>query len=252
MEIMRQSIAVCIFLLAYPYMQKKQWLKFYLCFVVAFLFHTSALILCFFPLMRNVKLRPATVLILVLTFLVITFIPGQFKEILSFFVFNERLSRHFNRYSTIAANINGLILTLSTVLFLPAILLYWANKRYKEKLMFTEFYFAYFFLAIIVSAYVGFARFITYLNPFMIIYFATLLNRIYRDKYFHLVKRLAIAGLTLICFIPKIVYYLGDTSKIVAGTRQYNLWYPYSSILDKENFDKREGLFYGYFELHND
>jgi len=63
---------------------------------------------------------------------------------------------------------------------------------------------------------------------------------------------MVVGGLIAIAFIPKIVYYYKDTSKIVAGTRQYNLWYPYSSILDKKDYNKREDLFYGYFDLHND
>lgn len=247
MEIMRESLAVCVFLLGYPYLKEKKWLKFYVCAFVAFLFHSSAIILFIFPLFYNLKFKPLLVVLLVLLFTITTLLPDAIKTVLGVFIFNDRLESHFETYSTIKVNSNGALVLFIIYLLVPAMMVYWAEKKIGQTLIFKELYFIYFFLAIITIGFSGFARFINYLTPFMAIYFAELLNRIYRYKHFSSFKRIAIAALIFITFLPKINYYFTDTSNIVLGTRQYDLWFPYTSVFFKEENYRREELFHGYF-----
>lgn len=251
LEIMRESISVCIFLLGYPYLKQKKWLKFYLFAVLAVLFHASAIILCIFPFTRNVKFKPLPIILLVSIFVLITFIPDAFKTLLTFFIFDERLSAHFTTYSNMKLNSHGLFLMLLIYVMFPLFSMYLMKNKPTQKPVFHELYFTYFFLAIVSAGFSGFARFIDYLTPMMAIYFAVLLNKIYRDRYFTAFKRIAVVGLMVIAFLPKLNYYFTDTSYIAYGTRQYNRWYPYSSIFDKKENYKREELYYGYFDLNN-
>jgi hypothetical protein len=251
MEIMRESLAVCVFLLAYPYLKTKKWVKFYICAAIAFLFHSSAIILFIFPFLRNVKFKPLPMILLVLVFFVIIYLPDAVKTILGVFIFNERLQSHFEAYSVIKVNSNGVLAVFVIYLLAPGIIVYLAEKKVKTNPAFKELYFTYFFLAVITLGFAGFARFINYLTPFMAIYFANLLNWIYRNTYFSSLKRITVMALIVIAFLPKLNYYFTDTSNIVLGTRQYDLWFPYNSVFFKEENYKREELYYGYFSLND-
>lgn len=251
MEIMRESIAVCIFILGYPYFKQKRWLKFYIYVLLAVLFHSSAIILCIFPFMRNLKFKPLPIILLGSVFVVIILIPDAFKTLLTFFIFDERVSSHFTMYSNIKLNIHGLFEMLLIYVLVPMFFIYLSRNKLPHKSVFHELYFTYFFLAIISTGFSGFARFIDYLTPMMAIYFAILLNKIYRDKYYMPFKRIVVTSLILLAFLPKLVYYYTDTSYITYGTRQYDRWYPYCSVFDKKENYKREELYYGYFELNN-
>ena len=54
-EILRESLAIGIFLLNYKNLENKRWLRFYCGVFVSVLFHFSALILVFFPFIRLIK-----------------------------------------------------------------------------------------------------------------------------------------------------------------------------------------------------
>jgi EpsG family len=250
MEIMRESIAVCIFILGYPYLKQKKWLKFYLYVLLAVLFHTSAIILCIFPFTRNLKFKPLPLMLLASIFVLITILPDAFKTLLTFFIFDERVSTHFTTYASMKLNTHGLLEMLLIYVLVPLFFVYLRNKRLTQKPVFHELYFTYFLLAIISIGFSGFARFIDYLTPMMAIYFAVLLNKIYRDKYYMPFKRILVTSLMLIAFLPKLFYYFTDTSYITYGTKQYDRWYPYCSVFDKKENYKREALYYNYFELN--
>jgi hypothetical protein len=244
MEIMRESLAVCTFLLAYPYYKSRKWLKYYLITLVGFLFHSSAIITFIFPLLRNIKFRSWAIVLLIGVFLAIISIPDAIKNLLGIFLFNDRLSSRFLLYSGIKLNSNGVFTYFVLYFLFPSILIGMPHLKTKNEL-FKELLFSYFFIVVVVTGFSGFNRFLNYLTPFMAVYFANSLNEIYRSAYFARAKRLAVFLLMVIAFIPKLNYYFLDTSNIVAGTRRYNGWFPYSSVFNKEENHKRERLYEG-------
>lgn len=56
MEILRQTMAIAVFLWAYPFYEKRRWVWYYALCIVAILFHLSALVLLFVPVARLVRL----------------------------------------------------------------------------------------------------------------------------------------------------------------------------------------------------
>jgi hypothetical protein len=247
MEVMRESLAICCFLLGYKYFKEGKWLKFYPFAIVAFLFHSSAMILFILPLVRNIKIKPYTVIIWVALFVVAVVLPDTFKLFLKFFVFNERISARFNAYSDIRSNSNGMMFLFAIYFLFPAGLAILNEKRLDKNPRFRELYFAYFLIATLTIGFSGFNRFINYMTPFMTIYFADLLNKIYRNSYFFNTRKLLITFVIALAFVPKLLYYFSDTSSIVQGTYRYDIWYPYHTVLDKEENYKREALYEGLF-----
>lgn len=56
MNIIRQQLAACIFLFSLQYVDSRKWIKYYLCVLLAFLFHKSALLLLIiYPLFSKKK-----------------------------------------------------------------------------------------------------------------------------------------------------------------------------------------------------
>ncbi len=52
MEVLRESVAVCLFLWSWPYFRDGKWMKYYAFCIAAFLFHLSAMALFLLPLMK--------------------------------------------------------------------------------------------------------------------------------------------------------------------------------------------------------
>ncbi|MBS1532643.1 MAG: EpsG family protein [Bacteroidetes bacterium] len=247
-EVMRESLSVCVFLLAYPHLKNKRWIKYYLYAALAFLFHGSAIVLFLIPFLCNVKLKAVTALSLIGLVLFIMFIPDAVKGIIHVFIFDERISTRFIRYAGVSANDNGIIAGVFLHVLAPAFIFFVSKRLSNHKPVFNELYFAYWFLAAISISFAGFGRFLDYLVPFMAIYFANMLNEIYRNPKFALYRRIVVVFFILAAFLPKVMYYVKDKSNIVRGTRRYSIYYPYYSVFDKQENYKREELYYGMFD----
>jgi len=237
-----------VFLLAYPHLKSRNWLKYYLYAAVAFLFHGSAIVLFLIPFLSNIKLKAVTALSLIGLFLVITFIPDAVKGIIHVFIFDERISTRFIRYAGVSANDNGMIAGVFLHVLAPAFIFFVGKKLPNHKPIFKELYFPYWFLAAISISFAGFGRFLDYLVPFMAVYFANMLNEVYRNPKFASCRRIVVVFFMFFAFLPKVMYYFKDKSNIVRGTRRYSIYYPYHSIFDKQENYKREELYYGMFD----
>ncbi len=73
-NILRQSFAIGFFLLSYIYFTESKWLKYYIFIFLALMFHSSAIILILFPLLRLIKINFISIsfiFILIISFLLI-------------------------------------------------------------------------------------------------------------------------------------------------------------------------------------
>lgn len=245
MEIMRESIAISFFLLAYPYFNRKSWVKYYLIAVVSFLFHTSAVIIFLFPLLRILRFNIRNLLIITALSISLIILLANSPELLNLLLFTETIESNFREYSKYAFNLNGKFFVLISYIGVPFALLLINRKVLKRRYaLFESLYFVYFTIAIIYLLFSGFSRFINYMTPFMVVYLADLLNNIFANRsYNETIKRLFIISLLFILFIPKLLYYSSDTSRFYPETTKYNLYYPYSSVFTKEEYDFRRIIF---------
>lgn len=95
---LRQTFAIVFFLIGYDYLVEKKWLKYFLCVLGAFMFHSTGIICILFPLFYYVKVNIKTASILLLSILALIVLMLRFDgaDLLSeFFLKNADFALYF-------------------------------------------------------------------------------------------------------------------------------------------------------------
>lgn len=138
-QVMREALAVCLFLLSWPFFRDNKWIQYYLLTGLATFFHTSAFVLLVLPLFCLPGLRELfvigkrTIIICVIILAVGIFIQTRFSSILSLMAVTERMMDRVHEYSIDRQsgnllNITGIIGLLIQYCIYPLIALYFANQ----------------------------------------------------------------------------------------------------------------------------
>lgn len=230
-EIMRESVAVCIFMLAYPYLKGKDYVKYYCLSLLAIGFHTSALILIVLPFLQLFKLDKKGVLFLVILLGLVFFSNVMFSSLLSdtFGGVSDKL----DRYANIKLNINGMIFTFGLFVFMPYVLIKYF-KLDDKGLPFSELLFTYFLFAVIFVGINGLGRFINYLGIFMIIYICNAIYVLKLNRNNILISKIAIILAFLIPFYYKYSYY-NAVILTSSNSKKIEIYYPYYSIFENNS-----------------
>lgn len=72
-QILRQSLSIALFIYSLIYFKSKQWYKYYICVIIAFLFHESSAVCALFPIMRYFKATKFSLLLISGTIFAIIF-----------------------------------------------------------------------------------------------------------------------------------------------------------------------------------
>ncbi|MDR3011469.1 MAG: EpsG family protein [Sphingobacterium sp.] len=238
MEILRESLAIAMFIIGYIYYNKGRFLYFSIFILLAILFHTSAIIALFIPIFSRIKFNAigiTTVLFLGVGLLFFS------DKIMVIFLTENSMSKISN-YSNIIANANGIITNAVMYIVVPSLFLKFYIKN-SIRPLFENLYLFYFFIALLVVFIPGFSRFLNYFFPFMLIIFSNIIYQIYNLNKFRGVRNIFAMTFTFLILLPKIIYYMGDTSKYYPNSIKLNLWYPYSSVLEKEEYPARQIIF---------
>ncbi|MDR6968286.1 hypothetical protein J2X31_002303 [Flavobacterium arsenatis] len=240
MEILREVLAICIFLFVYKFLEEKKLAKFYIGICIAMLFHTSASILLLFPLLKQLKLNVFGIGILLSLFIVLMTSVALFPVILDFLSFSENTSSKIAFYSSREFSFFGTVYNFLCFVGFPAFL-YYFNKINKIDNKFDVLVFPYFFIALLLVAVPGFGRFINYFGPFLIVYFANTICFVMRSKRLVNVRMLLCSIFFFFPMYYKTVYYFSEIQGGFSGNvyKRYEGWLPYSSVFDKEEDDRR-------------
>ncbi|WP_346986130.1 EpsG family protein [Chryseobacterium sp. POE27] len=239
MEIMREILSICIFInFMYPLLEQKKYKKYYFINLFLLLIHTSSLILFFFPLLCQLKeINKKNIVLFLLLGVLLYMSLNQFGSILfSFDTFGD-FSNKVDGYSKYSFNIVGIIYNALAFLIFPFLLIKFSERYYNHS-VFNNLYFVYFFIIFLYIFYSGFGRFINYLSPFMLVYFSNVVYLLWKLKKFNKVRSVLIIIILFLPIFHKSRYYLTDTSMYAKDTRKYYLWFPYSSIFNKEDYFK--------------
>lgn len=85
----RQGLADVIVLYSIGYIMKKDWLKYYLCCAIAFLFHSSSIVAIFFPFILKFINSPIKIL------LVVVVLISAFTVLINYFINEAGLYEHY-------------------------------------------------------------------------------------------------------------------------------------------------------------
>lgn len=222
MEIMRESIAISIFLLNYRNLENNNWIRYYLFSLLCISFHYSAVVTCFFPLAKVLKPN-ITFVVLCMAALAVTPLFERLNEMLSVFSFGGRLDMYVSTADKL--NINWKLAELMRT-GAPAILTLLAYRKFKEKCRFEKMLLLQ--IAFCMGAFampIIFSRFTNYTSLFATVALANFLCMEINARKFKM---------CLICLIilTQGFYYYS----------MYPRWFPYVSIFEPRQIHEREQI----------
>jgi hypothetical protein len=244
MEILREIIPICIFVrFMYPALEEENYKKYYILNVIMIFFHNSAVILLLIPFLSKFKLNKKGFIILGFAIVMIITVFSLFPNIVNVFAITDSLSSKFIKYSKYSLSLNGMVYNFIIFAFLPYCLIK-LNERYYKKLYFEKLIFPYFFIIAIYISYSGFGRFINYFGLFMLVFFVNTLYMIMHVKVFRKVRLIFIILFSFGPLYYKYQYYSISYDHIVKETTKFNMYYPYSSVFNKEDYYKYRAAIY--------
>ena len=229
MEVLRESLAVAIFLLSIPAFQQKKWLKYYLFAVISFLFHSSAIIVFIFPVFRYIAFKKRYV---ILTFIFVITIFILLESSLSVLFVNPIIQQRFDLYKDASMNFNGRLLRTIIYFIIPLFIIYVNDYRmYRRKKEYIVLYMVFVFVASISAGNTAFGgRFINYIAIIIIGYYVHFIYGIRKSLFVKNVQKCVLVLLVIIPFIWTLKSYFGNYSFILQGKKGYFLWFPYTDV----------------------
>jgi hypothetical protein len=243
MEIMRESIAIVLFLIGYDNFKNNKWVPFYSLATIAFLFHSSALVLFLLPFLKGARFNFFGFIIIGLTITISTY----YKNLIEVGLFFTRISTKLVTYlNTQELNLNGIIVGFLMDICFPIFIIWFHHKFVSKYQKFKDLFFTFIFLSFLSLIIQGSYRLLNYFTVFILIFLADFFMGILKNKKVSTLIRIVFVSFFLsFIAIPKILYFTADTSKFSAKTRMYNRWYPYSSIFYEEEYYFRSSIYEG-------
>lgn len=257
-DIMRESLAISCFILAWPYLMRSKWIIYYPLIFIAFLFHSGALVLFLLPLLKYKSwkfLRWNSLTPIYLFFILLGgfIIRESMFHVLFLLPLPETLAARVLAFSTNpeggnTLNIFGMLTTLLNKALYPIMAIYLYQKAHKKSLIIDiePMVMLLIIFTILQLPIMILRRFGNYFYIFSIILMARFaFNKILvstrRFKFF--------TWLILFSIIPflELVYWSRIDSS--SGIRKSVQIYPYTHIFTKEVVPEREN-FWNYYDLH--
>ena len=256
---MRESIAVSIFLLAWPAFRDGKWLIWYIASLLAFSFHISAFVMFILPLLYLPGIRQLFVFgirtwFICAAIMVIAFaIQAVFFKYIELIAFTETMIERVQTYDKNVLggsllNINGIVGKFIQYLLYPLVALFFVNKENKNKKNDDEA-FRKEQMMTLMSVYIGifsiFVAIVARYNNYFFIFAILLLSDWIFTKLPIFGKKLRVQFVYwFIFFLPMFGFQFYNTYYSTinkSGTiRGYMVYYPYSSYFDQTIDKKRE------------
>lgn len=251
MEVLRETLAICVFLLSLKYFFSNKWLIYYLFCFIAFMFHLSAIMLFFLPLFRIVWTgRTYFIVTLLILIIFILFKNNILMNILNI-IPNEEIRFTASKYLGAKANINGIIYNTVVNILIPGFILFMSERILGYKSRFRPFLYLYIIIYLISIFLAPFYRFANYITPIYYLFLANMIHELFRHAPFRQFRYTIVLLIFLIPFSLHLMTVSKDTSDRVPGTRFYSIWYPYYTVFTKETDKKRERLIHSYGETNS-
>ena len=253
MEILRESICVCFFILATDSLLSRHWLRYSLFCIMALLFHYSAAILFLLPFVYLFKrnLTVWAVFFFALTFVAMVLIDIPAIVMGFFHTDSNQLYFLIEKYLDDQLNMFGMIDVF--IKFLPLILILFLYEKNSIKLEYN-------FLPLVLACAAIYGasmklgiciRFYNYLIPYMLILIVNAFYRILSNLNFRAFQvSYGILGISLFFLLFNYTYYyVRDMSDVYPNTKFVQIFYPYHSVLNPVRDDHRENFLENYRDV---
>lgn len=256
-EGMRSAVAVSMFLFSYEFIKKEKWNYYFLLTILASLFHTSAIILFFVPLVLKLDIRGKWFSYIILGF-VISFALGSYIDLIFEQIsVNRILSQKAETYLQSdylgqMLNYIGVITHITSLVVIPSVILQILKRMntikisyggYVKFITFEARYEKLIMLNIIIAILTIkvqiFYRFLEYFTPFLIIGFSEVIGKNNFAQKGSANRAISIFSIVLFLMLKIYGQYFGS----INGIPNYNRYLPYSSIFSKEESLAREKIY---------
>lgn len=272
MEAMRESLAVCMFMIAWPYFRDGKWIKYYICAAIAFNFHISSTFMLLLPLLllpgiRNMFVFGKRQLMIIPVILILgLMINVMFYKYIELFSLSESITERAQAYSKHESfggsvlNPFGALSYIIRYLGYGYLAIYFINRRMglnssniwkldendkeRRELSRLEFLFTVgsYFLVMAIPVFI-FNRFNNYFFPITILLISKWVFSILEINGKKI--RLSLAYWTLL-FFPMIYFQCVGYNQTVNNKddlRVYMKYYPYASRFDRTIDKRREDIY---------
>ncbi len=234
-EIMRESIAIAIFMMSYKYLVKRRWIPFYISVAAAYMFHVSALILAAYPLAIIFNLRFDKKLLICVFVLVgvLLLARGYVLELASMLgqTYGQKMMIYSSSFDMGNTNNNWLIFRFFRFVLFPTTLCFVWKYRFKREIRYEPMVCLYIiFGAGILVFQEMFVRMTNYPTPFFLIWVTSILGSSIR-----LPSRRKMMAYTMLAALL-----LLNTYDNIRMTIAYHMYAPYSWIVNPTKDKVRE------------
>lgn len=242
MEVMRESLCICVLLLSTSFLLEKRWLFYFPMCVIGIFIHYSAAIMLVLPLLFLFK-KPSWKweIVILLGIIVLMRVVNMPSLVLRLFGLNEQLIMLIEGYIGEMRNVMGIISEFLN--FFPIFIFIYLREKHgiTEKYDFSPLMMG----TVVVYAFamnIGiFSRFINYFVPFILVY---AVNTVYRTldwkfKDYQISYLLCMAAFVVLNF-NMMRFYTKDMSESYPNTRAYVRYIPYHSVLNPKIDEHRE------------
>ena len=242
-EILREALAVIVFLFAYPLIFKKKYISYYLLCCVAYLFHAFAMFTFVVPALVYVFRTPIKLYHILVIAIITVLAPSITSNIiLNLFEFSPYISRQIRFYTDLEININGILKNLFDVM--PVLLVMLLQRKYNRVDPILIPAVNIYFITILLS--VSIAGALRLSNYFVFFFYMAFINTFLSHRQFRIPRfRMQLVLVVTLLIISKSFYYMRDMSRYNYGypAHFYNRYLPYNSVFDPEINRTRENIF---------
>lgn len=243
MEIMREAFCVAILLEAYPFLEKKRLIPYFLLCGLALMMHMSAIVMFLLPLALLVRRDRLWMALLIVVGMVVLLKVIDLVSILLFQAFEGQTAQSIRAYM-LEETPNAIGATIQFLIAVPFLILIFVRNKYEYRNNDLMGALMLFIVGIQTSS-----MFIPYVNRFtnyfVIFGIAFLLNTFYEhywDLHSHWIARSLVFAALFVYSFNLSYFYLKNKNEVLRGSHVYNRYIPYYSVIEHKSDPTREML----------
>jgi len=252
-EVMREAVAVSFFLISFDYLVTKRYIKYYFFVTLAFLSHSSAIILFLVPLFMNLRIDKNLIIYLSLAIVLIIILSSQLDKLMTMILYNGSIAVKLENYylasnllSGDSLNLNGMLRYILMYIIYPLlcfIILRKIDISFKCNYQFAILIVM--IIAIFLWKITLFYRYFNYFFMFDVLLFAELSGRfnVYIKRRISFIPGTFLLSVFFSLLIFFQIYGLVKVPED-SGIADYHRYFPYESVITSQIDPVRERIIY--------